>query len=72
MRKLVTHELEDLVAWFTTHMSGEMRRQLMAERPVSYKILYPGVSNEQLAYQMGKRIEAVEAQVDILPPSRNL
>jgi hypothetical protein len=67
MRKPVTHELEDLVRWFITHMDGEMRRQLMAERPVLYKILFPDVSEATLAYMITERIAQVTAQSDIIP-----
>lgn len=72
MRKPNTTELEDLVRWFTRHMSAETRVQLMGDLPVHYKLLYPSVSDEQLHYRVSQRLEAVSGQSDIIPHLINL
>jgi hypothetical protein len=69
MRKLTTRELEDLVRWFTYHMSQDTRRQLMGDMPVHYKLLYPTVPDDVLREKVIGRIRQVEGQRDGLPAS---
>lgn len=38
-------QADDLAAWFTVHLPMELRRKLMAERPLLYGALFPGCSH---------------------------
>lgn len=44
MQDLTHNELEMLAGWFTARMPMEQRHELMAELPVLYARLFPGVA----------------------------
>jgi hypothetical protein len=71
-RRLYHDELEDLVRWFTQHMSQETRADLMGQLPVHYSLLYPGVRHEAIAGQVMQQLEEAASQQDPLPGTRNL
>lgn len=56
MRTLTTIELEELVGWFLYHMTQEQRGWLMGEKPLTYKLLFPGVDNAVIATAVCRRI----------------
>ncbi len=71
-RRLYHNELEDLVRWFTHHMSAETRRQLMGQLPVHYALLFPGVSHEAITSRVQQELSKAAAQQDPLPDTRRI
>lgn len=57
--RLSTHELETAVRWFTYHMPSEQRGRLMAEMPVLYAKLFPGVSPKAVLERVAAGLEGV-------------
>jgi hypothetical protein len=49
-------DTEDLAEFLLYHLTMELRGKLMAERPVLYSRLYPGVSPETLAFRVSAAI----------------
>lgn len=49
-------DTEELADFLLYHITMEQRDQLMAERPVLYSRLFPGVSPETLAFRVSAAI----------------
>jgi hypothetical protein len=60
--RLTEDELADLVRWFTYRMDQETRGDLMAERPVQYAKLAPGVDPAILAAAVTRGVNRVRAE----------
>jgi len=57
--KLTETELADLVAWFTYRMDQDTRGDLMAERPLQYAKLYPGVDPAAILRNVSRGVQHV-------------
>jgi hypothetical protein len=56
IHNLGIRDTEDLAEYLLYHLSMELRGKLMAERPVLYSRLFPGVAPETLAFRVSERI----------------
>lgn len=72
MRKLSMWEMEMLIRWMLNYMPTDMRRRLMGDMPVIYKLLYPTVEQEMLNLRVEQRIQEVTGAPDVLPRRLNL
>lgn len=67
-RRIHTGEMEDLIRWFLAHMPAEQRVKLMAERPATYKMLYPDVKDESILFQVQNHLQFLaEESRNIVP-----
>ena len=56
LHNLGIRDTEDLAEYLLYNLSMELRRKLMAERPVLYSRLYPTVDAETLAFAVSAAI----------------
>ena len=58
IHNLGIRDTEDLAEFLLYHLSAELRRKLMAERPVLYARIFPQVTPETLAFRVSEAIHA--------------
>lgn len=60
MRNINTTEKDELLRFFLRHMSQEQRGLIMATYPLHYKMLYPSVAPETIAFKVVGKIKYME------------
>jgi hypothetical protein len=58
-------QVRDLADWFLTHMPMDMRHRLMAEMPVTYGAMFPGVAPDVITERVGQRIASDRADAEL-------
>ena len=60
-------DMEEVAEWLLYHMSMEQRGALMAERPLLYARLFPGVSAEAILDVVSSGIQALPRRESLRP-----
>jgi len=62
MTTMTTRDYEVVTDFFRQHMTMDQRRRLMAELPVQYKRMYPGVAPEVITDIVREALEPEDAK----------